>query len=126
MFELARRVLGVDVDHHIARAQQAQKAHRELQQIGHHQRHSATFGKLEHALKISRHLARAGVELAKQQPLARGAAHKSRPVRMQVHRVVEVIGDGAQGVGVNLRGYALRVASDPDGVHRLDGVDGGG
>ena len=58
VFQLAPGVHGVDVDHHIACAQQAEQAYRILQHIGHHQRHPAARRQMQDRLEIGRDLQR--------------------------------------------------------------------
>ena len=117
VLKLARRVHGVDVDHHIARTQQTEQAHRVLQQVGHHQRHASALRQFQDLLEVGCDLPTQGVELAVADGPACGAADERGPVGKPGRGVVEVLRDGAQALDVDVRRNAERVTLKPDAFH---------
>ena len=124
MFEFARRVHRIDVDHHIASAQQAEQADRILQQIGHHQGDATTLGQAQPALKIASNLATGKVKRMVTKRYSGRAADKSLALAKLGHSRIEIIGNRPQGFDVDLGGNACRVTFRPDIFHFLFGAQG--
>ena len=121
VLEFARRVQRVDVDHHVARAQDRRHRHRVLRHVGHHDR-DAVAARQALRLQPGCEGARQVIDLAKRDR----AAHElvGRQVAVLAKALLEQRHQRRVQVDSHLGRYAGRVMLEPDLVHRtLPGVE---
>ena len=116
VFQLARRVQRIDIDHRVAGAQHGRDRHRILQHIGHHQRHARTLFQAP-ALQKGAQLARIGVEFGIGQKFVH--ADIGIAIRIFCKRFFEQVHQRTILIGIDVGGYAGRIRLQPNFFHAV-------
>ena len=106
VFQLARRIQRIDIDHRIAGAQHGRDGNRILQHVGHHQRHARALFQSA-ALQEGAQLARIGVEFSIGEKFVH--ADIGIAIRIFCKRFFEQVHQRAILIGIDVVGYAGRI-----------------
>jgi hypothetical protein len=117
MLQFAWRVQRVDIHHHIARTQGTENTDRILQHIRHHQGHAGPQRQLENRLQVSGKIPRQLVELR----VGDLDPHVDigHAVAILCDAFLEQLAKRLELAQINLGGYALLIALQPDLLHLL-------
>lgn len=117
MFQLARGVERVDVDHYHAGTQDAEHRDGVLQQVGHHHGDPVTLTELELVLQVGGK----GAGLLFKATVGNGLPHvdEGRLVGKFSHRLFKHLDQGAVLVSINLGGHPFWITLQPDFFHEL-------
>jgi hypothetical protein len=114
VFQFARRVQRIDVDHDVAGAQDRCDADRVLHDVGHHQCDATARGDAAR-LQPGAQAARGGVDLGIGDRLAHADEGGTRGVRL--HRLFQHLGNGFVLIDVDFRRHTGGILLQPQLVH---------